>query len=139
MTRSVSALAVVSLSTLLACKSDVTVPAAPLDRTLSASSVDGQSLPVLLRESPGEFNHLTQFKITFAPDGLWTAVAFFYPDGSTATVNVNDNGWYRFDGTTLLMHSNFSRTDWPGSVRWDTIFLSAKLANADAYHSFVLP
>ena len=134
-------LVLLTLSTTFSCRGSVVAPAVALDRTVSAARVDGQALPFVLQAGHGEANHLTRFEITFAADGLWTAVVLFFPDGATetATVQANDNGWYRFDGNTLRMHSNFSGTDWPGSVHGDTVTISAKLPIADAFHTVLLP
>jgi len=103
--------------------------------------VDGSRLPVSIEERPGTINHLTLYRLTMTPDGLWSAVIARYPDGALDTdlVEIQDNGWYQFDGVELSMHSSFTHSDWSGSIKNDTITASVKLPFADSYHTIVLP
>ena len=125
----------------IGCRDEIAPPAVPLDLTVSAGLVDGNRLPVMIEERPGAASHLTLYRLTLTPDGVWSAVIARYPDGASDNdlVEIQDNGWYQFDGANLMMHSNFSHTNWPGRVTNDTIAASIRLPFADSYHSVVLP
>lgn len=128
------------VAVLAACSSDnVAAPEAPLDVTIQARSVDGLSLPIVIEEHPGADVQLIAFRVELWPDGLWYGSGSRRPAGEAVgdTSAFNDNGWYRSDGTTVLLHSNFTNTDWPGTVHGDTIIATVSLPIANAKHTIV--
>ena len=133
-------LAVALLIATAACDWSTSAPKAPLALSVSARSVDGSALPVLLQERAGEASYLTGYTITFTPDGFWRAEGMRSPVGTAPSeaTPFEDNGVYQFDGTTLRLHSNFSHTDWPSSLRGDTLTSTIIFPTADAPHAIVM-
>jgi hypothetical protein len=115
-------------------------PAVPLDADYQARTMDGVPLPVAVEERPGVTSAVTGLTVTLQADGYWYLHGNRRPDGAPAAPlgEFWDNGVYRFDGTTLLMHSNLTKRDWSGTVRGDTISVSAMMPIADEAHPIVL-
>jgi hypothetical protein len=125
----------------MACSgTETTKPALPLDVTLIARTIDGAALPVLVEEHAGATVQIVQFQLQLSPDGLWFGSGSRRPLGGAAgdTAAFQDNGWYRSDGTTLLLHSNFTHSDSPGSMRGDTVSMRMLLPVADLPHEIIL-
>ena len=123
-----------------ACDRSSTAPKVPLKLSASARRVDGSALPALIEERSNEASYLTGYTITLTPDGFWRAEGTRSPVGTlpSEAMTFEDNGFYQFDGTTLRLHSNFSHTDWPSSLRGDTLTSTMMLPTADAPHAIVM-
>jgi hypothetical protein len=119
---------------------DTTMPDRPLDITVIARTIDGAPLPALLEEYAGATVQVVQFQIHLSPDGLWFGSGSRRPLGGASgdTAVFQDNGWYQSDGTTVLLHSNFTHNDSPGNMRDDTLLVRMQLPVADAAHEMVL-
>ena len=115
-------------------------PAVPLEADYQARTIDGIPLPVTVEERPGVLSAVTSLTVTLMTDGYWYVHGDRRPDGAPAAPlgEFWDNGVYRFDGTTLLMHSTLTKRDWRGTVRGDTISVSALMPVADGAHPIVL-
>ena len=122
------------------CSSEtIAPPRAPLDVTVEARTIDGASLPTAIEEHPGADVQLIAFRVELWPDGQWYGRGSRRPAGGAVsdTSAFNDNGWYQTDGTSILLHSNFTHTDWPGTIHGDTIIADVSLPIASAKHAIV--
>ena len=117
-----------------------TAPAVPLTLSDTAVSVDGNPLPALVLDGSSKSTYLVQFTLDLMADGLWVADGWRFPQGgSRADVSeFRDNGYYTFDGRTLVLHSNFSHAEWPATLNGDTISVSALLPFSEARHLIAL-
>jgi len=125
---------------LAACGTEkITPPRAPLDVTVEARTVDGASLPTIIEEHPGANIQLIAFRVELWPEGQWYARGSRRPEGEAVgdTSAFNDNGWYQSDGAAILLHSNFTNTDWPGTIHGDTIVADVSLPIASAKHAIL--
>ena len=117
-----------------------TAPAVPLTLSDTAVSVDGKLLPAPLPDASSTITYLVQFTLDLTADGLWASEGWRYPQGGSR-VDVSefrDNGYYTFDGRTLVLHSNFTHAEWPASLNGDTISVSAALPFSRARHLIAL-
>jgi hypothetical protein len=124
----------------IACSgSELTPPRAPMNVTVIARTIDGFTLPAFVEEHAGAAIQLVEFRVELWPDGNWHGSGSRRPFGGAVgdTAAFNDNGWYHSDGNTILLHSNFTHTDWPGSIRGDTIIADVSLPIASAAHTIV--
>lgn len=121
------------------CK-QIAAPTVPLTLSDTAIWIDGMPLPAALADGATTTTYVVQFTIDLTADGMWTAGGWRYPEGrARADVSeFRDNGYYTFDGRTLLLHSNFTHTDWPATVGGDTIMVSAVLPFSRARHLIAL-
>lgn len=136
-----AALKLAVLFALTACDRHLAAPpAVPLQADYQARTIDGMPLPVPVEERPGVTSAVTGLTVTLEADGYWYVHGNRRPDGARAAPlgEFWDNGIYRFDGTTLLMHSNLTKGDWRGTVRGDTISVAAMMPVADGAHVIVL-
>ena len=111
-------------------------PRVPLDVTVEARTVDMASVPTIIEEHPGANIQLIAIRVELWPDGQWYARGSRRPAGEAVgdTSAFNDNGWYQSDGSAILMHSNFTDADWPGTIHGDTIIADVSLPVASAVH-----
>lgn len=118
----------------------ISAPKAPLALSVSVRTLDGSTLPARIAEQSGAASYLTAYTFTLTPDGFWRGKGTRYPEGVSPSnaSEIWDNGTYQFDGTSLVLHSNFSHTDWPSTVRGDTISAMIVLPIGDTPYAVVM-
>jgi hypothetical protein len=123
-----------------ACGRELAAPAVPLALSVTVRSIDGSPLPAGIAERPGAIDFVAQYSFRLERDGSWSSSGVYNPAGAEPTTGTNfwDNGSYRYDGQTLVFHSNFSHTDWPATVRGDTISATILFPIANSTHAVVM-